>query len=295
MWWYIWKYIWSHHCMANRRGNNGNSERLYFLASRITADGDCSLEIKRHFLLGRKTMTNLDSVSKSRDIADQKSYGFSSSHVWMWELDHKEGWAKKNWCFQTVVLEKILESPLDCSEINPVSPKGNWSWIFIGRTDAEAPIVWPPDMKIRLIEKDHDDGKDWRQEKGMTENKMVGWYHWFNGHEFEQALGEGEGQGSLACCSPWGCKESDMTERLNWTEFFPTVYSEISIYKKIQITLMNRFTNNPRWALLWLLPRPRIRWKPVQQQGKYNWETLQREGCQECWWMGLTNLCTRFF
>ena len=135
----------------------------------------------------------------------------------------------------------------------------------------------------------------WKQEeKGMTEDEMDGWHHWLNGHEFEQALEDGEGQGSLACCSPRGCKESDTTERLNWTEFLPTVYSEISIYRKVQITLMNGFTNNPRWALLWLLPRPRIRWKAVQQ-GRYNWETLQREICQECWWMGLRDWSTRFF
>ena len=144
-----------------------------------------------------------------------QSYGFSSSHVWMWELN-KEGWAPKNWCFWTVVLEKILESSLDCKKIQPVHPKGNQSWIFIGRTDAESPILWPPDAKNRLIRKDPDAGKDWRQEEeGMTEDKMVEWHHQLNGHEFEQAPGDGEGQGSLACCSPWGHKESDMTEQLN--------------------------------------------------------------------------------
>ena len=126
----------------------------------------------------------------------------------------------KNWCLPTVVLEKPLESPLD-NKIKPVNHKGNQSWIFIGRTDAEAvaPILWPPDVKNWLIWKDPDAGKDWRQkEKGMTEDEMVGWYHWLDGHEFEQAPGVGDGQGSLACCSPWGHKESDMTERLNWTE-----------------------------------------------------------------------------
>ena len=121
----------------------------------------------------------------------------------------------QNWCFQNVVLEKILESPLDCKEIKPVNPKESQSWIFIGRTDAEAPILWPPDAKSRLIRKDPDAGKDWRQEeKGMTEDEMVGWHHRLNGHEFEQAPGDGEGQGSLACCSPWGRKESDTTEWL---------------------------------------------------------------------------------
>ena len=124
----------------------------------------------------------------------------------------------KNWCFRIEVLEKTLESPLDFKEIKPVNPKWNQSWIFIGRTDveAEAPILWPPDVARRLIGKDPDSGKDWRQEeKGMIDNKMVGWHHWLNGHEFQQALGDGEGQGSLTCCSPWGCKESDMTEQLN--------------------------------------------------------------------------------
>ena len=123
--------------------------------------------------------------------------------------------------FWTVVLEKTLESPLDCKEIQPVHPKGDQSWVYIGRSDAEAetPILWPPDAKNRLTRKDPDAGKDWSQEeKEMTEDEMVGWHHWLNGHEFEQALGVGDGQGSLACRSPWGRKESDMTERLNWTE-----------------------------------------------------------------------------
>ena len=115
-----------------------------------------------------------------------QSYGFSSSHVWMWELDYKERWAPKNWCFQTVMLEETLESPLDCKEIQPVHPKGNQSWVFIGRTDAETPILWPPDVKNWLIGKDPDAGKDWRhEEKGMTEDEMVGWHHQLNGHEFE--------------------------------------------------------------------------------------------------------------
>ena len=114
------------------------------------------------------------------------SYGFSSSQVQMWELVYKEGWAPKNWCFQTVVLEKTLESPLDSKEIKPVHPKGNQLWIFTGRTDAEAPILWPPDVKNWLIGKDPDAGKDWRQEeKGMTEDEMVGWHHRFDGHKFE--------------------------------------------------------------------------------------------------------------
>ena len=165
-----------------------------FLGSKITADGDCSHEIKRHLLLGRKAMTNLDNILKSRGVTlstkgpSSQSYGFSSSHVWMWELDYKEIWVPKNWCFWTVVLEKTLESPLDCKEIQPVHPKGNQSWIFIGRNDAEAetPKLWPPDVKNWLIWKEPDAGKDWGQEeKGTTEDEMVGWHHQLNGHEFE--------------------------------------------------------------------------------------------------------------
>ena len=160
-----------------------------FLGSKITVDGDCNHEIKRRLLLGRKAMTNLDSVWKSRHYFDDigpssQSYGFSSSHVLMWELDHKEGWVLKNWFFQTGVLEKALESPLDSKEIKPVNPRGNQSWIFIGRTDAEAeaPILWLPDAKSQLIGKDLDDGKNWRQEvKGMTDDEMVGWLYQLNG------------------------------------------------------------------------------------------------------------------
>jgi len=137
----------------------------------------------------------------------------------MWELDYKESWVLKNWCFWTVVLEKTLESPLDCKEIKPINPKGNQFWIFFGRTDAEAetPILRPPDAKNWLIWKDLVAGKDWRQEdKGMTEDEMVGWHHQLDGHGFEQALGVGDGQGSLACCSPWSRKELNTTEQLNW-------------------------------------------------------------------------------
>ena len=162
-----------------------------FGGSKITADGDCSHEIQRRFLLGRKAMTKLDSILKSRDIANKgpssQSYGFSGSHVWMWELDYKESWVQ-NWYFWTVVLEKTLESPLDCKEIQPLNPKGNLSWLFIGRIDAETEtsILWPPDAKNWLTRKDPDAGKDWRREqKGTTEDEMVGWHHWLNGHEFE--------------------------------------------------------------------------------------------------------------
>ena len=138
----------------------------------------------------------------------------------MWELDYKESWVPKNWCFWITVLKKTLESPLDCKEIKPLNYKGNQSWIFIGRTDvgAETPIFWPPDANSWLIRKDPDAGKDWRQaEKGTTEDETVEWHHWLNGHVFKQALWVGDGQGSLVCCSPWGRKESGMTEWLNWT------------------------------------------------------------------------------
>ena len=136
-------------------------------------------------------------------------------------LSAEESWVLKNWCFWTAVLEKTLESPLNYKEIQPVHPKGDQSWVFIGRTDAEAEAqtLWPPDVKNWLIGKDPDAGKDWRgEEKGMTEDEMLGWQHWLDRHEFEQTPGVGDGQGSLACCDPWGHKESDMTEWLmNWT------------------------------------------------------------------------------
>ena len=135
-------------------------------------------------------------------------------------LDYKENWVPNNWCIWTVMLEKTLESPLDCKEIPPVHPKGDQSWVFIGRTnaDAETPILWPPDMKSWLIWKDPDAGKDWGQEKGTTEDELVGWHHQLDGHGFGQTLGVGDGQGGLVCCNSWGRKESDTTEWLNWTE-----------------------------------------------------------------------------
>ena len=203
-------------------------EPLCITNGNVTADGDGSHEIKRCLFLGRKAMTNLGSIFKNQRHyfvdkgSSRQSYGFPSSHVWMWELDHKESWSPKNCCFWTVVLEKTLESPLDCKEIQPVNPKGNRSRILIERTDAEAetPILWPPDVKNWLIGKDPDAGKDWRQEeKGTTEDEMAGWHHWLDGHEFEQALGAGDGQGRLEYYSQWGCKESDMTEQLNSTEW----------------------------------------------------------------------------
>ena len=144
-----------------------------------------------------------------------QSYGFSNTHVQMRELHHKEGWATKNQCLQTVVLEKTLESPLDCKEIQPVNPKGNQSWIFIGRTNAEASILWPPDVKSWLTGKDPDAGKNWGQEEnGEAEDETVGWHHWLDGQESEQTLGESEGQGSLVCCSPWGHSQTRLRD---WT------------------------------------------------------------------------------
>ena len=186
----------------------------------MTMDCDCSHQIKRCLLLGRKAMTNLDNVLKKQryHFTAKGLYSqicvFSSSHVWMWELDHKEGWPLRNWCFQTLGLEKTLESLLDCKEIKVVNPKGNKPWIFIGRTDAkaEAPILWLADVKSRLIGKALMLGENEGKRRGwMTEDEMVGWHHWLYGHESEQTLGDSEGQGSLACCRPWGSKELDTT------------------------------------------------------------------------------------
>ena len=199
---------------------------LIFLVSKIIADGDSSHEIKRCMVFERKNMTNLDNILKSWDITLPtnvclvKATFFSSSHVWMWELDCEESWVPKNWCFWTVVLEKTLESPLDSKKIQPVHPKGDQSWIFIGRTDAEAetPILWPPDGKYWLIWKDSDAGQVWRwKEKRTTGDVMVGWHHLLDGRESGWTPGVGDGQGGLGCCDSWGRKESDTTEWLNWT------------------------------------------------------------------------------
>ena len=197
-----------------------------FLGSKTTADGDWSHAIKIRLFLGRKVMTKVDSILKSRHYFANKGpstqgYGFSSSHVWMWELDYKESWALKNWCFWIVVLEKTLESPLDCKEIQSVHSKGDQPWVFLGRTDAKAetPLLWSPHAKSWLIGKDPDAGRDWGQEeRGMTEDEMAGWHHWLDGREFEWSPGVGDGQGGLVCCTSWGRKELDTTEWLNWTE-----------------------------------------------------------------------------
>ena len=198
-------------------------QTLFWGGSKITADGDSSHEIRRHLLLGRKAMTNLNSILKSRHYFANKSpssQSFSSSHVWMWELDYKESWALKNWCFWTVELEKTLESPLDCKETQPVHPQRNQSWMFIGRTDAEAetPILWPPDAENWLIWKEPGARKDWRwEEKGTTEDEMAGWHHRLNGHEFEQALGVADGQGSLGA-AVHGVTKSQ-TQLSDWTDW----------------------------------------------------------------------------
>ena len=213
--------------MAKRWGNSGNSDRLYFGGlenhcrwwfqpwnkKTLIPWRECYDQPRQHVKKQRHYF-----VSKG---PSSQGYGFSSSHVWMWVRLYRS-WEPKNWCFWTVLLEKTLESPLDCKEIQPVHPKGDHSWVFIGRTDVEAntPILWPPDEKSCLIWKDPDVGKNWRRkEKWMTEDEIVGWHHQLNGHEFGQTLRVDDGQGDLACCSSWGPKELDMTEWWNWTEY----------------------------------------------------------------------------
>ena len=180
-----------------------------------------------------KNRTWLSDWSELPPGPSSHDYGFSSGHVWMWELDYKEGWVTKNWCFWTVVLEKTLESSLDCDEIQPVHPKGDQFWVFIGRTDVKTktPILWPPDAKSCLIWKVPDARKDLGQEeKGMTEDERAGWHHRLDGHEFGWTPGVGDGQGGLACCDSWGRKEctwlSDWTE-LNMLQltFLPRIYT----------------------------------------------------------------------
>ena len=179
----------------------------------LTADGDCSHEIRRRLLLGRKVMTNLDSIFKSKDITLPSKVRLVKAMVFPVVMYGCESWTVKtlkNWCFWTVVLEKTLESPLDCKEIQPVHSEGDEPWDFFGRTDAEAetPVFWPPHAKSWLIGKDHDAGRDWGQEeKGMTEDEMAGWHHWLDGRESEWTPGVGDGQGGLACWDSWGHKE----------------------------------------------------------------------------------------
>ena len=208
--------------MAYKWWNNGNSERLFSWAPKSLQMVTAAMKLKDTCSLEEPIQyTKKQRHYFANNCTSSQSYGFSSSHVWMWELAYKESWALKNWYFWSVVLEKTLEGSLDCKEIQPVYPKGNQSWISIIRTnvEAETPILWPPNAKNWLIWKDLDAGKDWRWvEKGTTEDEMVGWHHWLDGHEFELALGFGDGKGSLACCSPWGHKRLDTAEQLNWTE-----------------------------------------------------------------------------
>ena len=213
--------------MANRWGNSGNSGWLYLSGLQNHCRWWLQPWNKKMLTPWKKNYNQpRQHIKKQRHYFVHKAlssqgHGFSSGHIWMWQLDSKESWAPKNWCFWTVVLEKTLERPLDCMEIHLVHPKGDESWVFVGRTDVEAetPILWPPDAKRWLIGKDPDAGKDWGQEeKGTTEDEMVGWHHWLYGHGFEWTPGAGDGQGGLACCDSWGCKESDMTEWLNWTD-----------------------------------------------------------------------------
>ena len=217
--------------MANRWGNNETVTDFIFGGSKITADGDCSHEIKRCLLLGRKTMTNLDSILKKQrhyfanKCPSSQSYGFFSSHIWIWELDQEESWVLKNWCFWTVVLEKTLESPWTARRSNQsilkeINPECSLEGLMLKlKLQYIGHLMWRTDS----IGKNPDAGKDWRQEEKGMADEMLGWRHRLNGHEFEQAPGVGDGQGGLACCSPWGHKESDTTERLIWTEMKHTL------------------------------------------------------------------------
>ena len=200
-------------------------QTLFWGGSKITADGDCNHKIKRHLLLGKKAVSNLDSILKSRDITLPTKVCLVKAVVFPVAMYGCESWTIKkaeHWCFWTVVLDKILEGLFDCKEIQPVHPKGNLSWIFTGKTDAKAktPILWPSDVKNWLLEKTLIWGKiEGRRRRGQQRMRWVdGWHHRRDGHESEQALGVDDGQGSLVCCSPWGHKEVDMTEQLNWTE-----------------------------------------------------------------------------
>ena len=177
-----------------------------------------------------------------------QGHGFSSGHLWTWEYGCEESWAPKNWCFWTVVLEKTLEGPLHCKEIQPVHSKGDQPWDFFGRNDAKAetPVLCLPHVKSWLTGKDSDAGRDWGQEEeGTTEDEMAGWHHWLNGHESEWTPGVGDGQGGLACCDSWRRKELDMTERLNWTE-----QTEIRVNIEVSFFVFLHSRKRALWFLL---------------------------------------------
>ena len=209
--------------MANRLGDSGNSDWVYFLELKkhCSKNGDCSHEIKRCLLLGRKVMTKLDSILKSRDTTLPSKVRLVEAMVFPMVMYGCESWTmKKAEHFWTVVLKKTLASPLECKEIQPVHPKGDQPWVFFGRHDgrAETPVLWPPRVKSWLNGNDSDAGRDCRhEEKGKTEDEMAGWHHRLDGREFEWTLRDGDGQGGLVCCDSWDRKESDTTERLNWT------------------------------------------------------------------------------
>ena len=187
-------------------------------------------------------------VTHTKTIKGLEWSGFSSGHVWVWELDYKESGPPKNWCFWTVVLEKTFESPLDCKRSNQsILKEIDQSWVFIGMTDAEAetPILWPPHAKSWLIWKDPDSGKNWGQEeKGTTEDEVIGWHHRLDGHGFGWTLEIGDGQGGLVCCGSWGHRESDTTERLNWTE----LKALLGILKKKKVFSISQETWNCKYV-----------------------------------------------
>ena len=213
-----------------------------------------------------------------------QGYGFSSGHVWMWELDCEESWGPKNWCFWTVVLEKTLESPLDWKEIQPVHPKDQ-SWVFIGRTDvgAETLILWPPHAKSWLTAKDPDAGKDWEQEKGTMEGEMVGWHHGLDGRESEWTPGVSDGQEGLACCNFMGLQRVgyDWATALNWTELILTIISKIfknsldgqnsriEMTKELQ-AILRQVTRN---YSVWTIKRKKVKNmnRDSGAYGKYQW------------------------
>ena len=211
--------------MANRWVNNGNSERLYFFGSKITADGDYSHEIKRYLLLGRKAMTNPDSILKSRDITLPTKVYIVKAMVFPVVMYGCESWTKKTkcwridafelWCWRRLLRVAWTARRSNQSILKEISPEYSLQGLML---KLKLPILWPPDEKKWFLGKDPDAGKDWRQEKGMTEDEIVGWHHQVDGHEFEQALVVIEWQGCLVCCSLWGRKELDTTEQLNWTE-----------------------------------------------------------------------------